>query len=609
MRKKNGRKKMVRGIFWMTVSTLFILTMCGFTMADRALYKGPDQKSCSILEDEEYLYFCGKYRIVRMDKSTKETTMLWQSEESAGANTMDQFDAGGALLVGDRIYFLESYHAQPWEEAGMALSVVRTNGRGYERVAQLEGYYAVSMLLQDGLLYLNGNGLCYQVYEDGTLSEAMDRQELASYQKLTEQYKELNYSENGERCLMLPESLKNWGWYLLWDTESSEYVKVHAETEKAESLGGGWAFGGYNSQYFVIYYYEDGQHYELMDITTLEKSALIQIDSPRYTKVIAMDEEFLYLSRTDYEKNCLTYEKISLTDGSETVLLEQQGVQEYMAPVIHDGYLYFVSHRGEQLYLARCTLDGKGKEETLGDAFYDSYVSMVGTRKSYSEKFCSQTVPDTVLSQVDVEWLQVDDRFPGAADINQYMEEYVNSCVDYEKENAQWLEECVSEEWYSVYSYSSSFSNISYLDQRYFSFCQSEYDYAGGAHGMPYREGFTFDLETGERLRLSDVVWNNESQIKKIVKTYFSMMIEADPELYWENAVEYVEKHTDLDAPFYLTEEGICFWFGPYELACYAAGFQEVVIPYEEFWLKIDLEGHEETVYWAASFSMCENIV
>lgn len=51
-----------------------------------------------------------------------------------------------------------------------------------------------------------------------------------------------------------------------------------------------------------------------------------------------------------------------------------------------------------------------------------------------------------------------------------------------------------------------------------------------------------------------------------------------------------MQETVNMESEFYLTEDGIVFFYGPYELACYAAGFQEVTIPYEEFDLRIILD-------------------
>ncbi len=107
---------------------------------------------------------------------------------------------------------------------------------------------------------------------------------------------------------------------------------------------------------------------------------------------------------------------------------------------------------------------------------------------------------------------------------------------------------------------------------------------------MPLWVGFTFDLHTGQRLLLSDVIGNSEEELKEIVVRYFDACISEAPEEFWEDALTVVREGISLASDFYLEEEGICFYFHPYELAAYAGGFKTVTIPYEEFAMKIPIK-------------------
>ena len=101
---------------------------------------------------------------------------------------------------------------------------------------------------------------------------------------------------------------------------------------------------------------------------------------------------------------------------------------------------------------------------------------------------------------------------------------------------------------------------------------------------------YTFDLETGNELMLSDIVADDEGTLKEIVTRYFTEIYNEDPDEYWDDATATVNENTSLQSPFYLSDKGVVFYYGPYELAPYAGGFKEVVVPYSEFDLKIDLQ-------------------
>lgn len=229
--------------------------------------------------------------------------------------------------------------------------------------------------------------------------------------------------------------------------------------------------------------------------------------------------------------------------------------------------------------------------EVLGDALYDSGIGEVGTLKSYHESIYSEIVPDKLLYKEDLMWLQVDPHFPGAAKIN----EYLTGCQNFgtiDEEELEWLEQGVAsegDEWRIYYSYSSEVPGISYYDGQYLSFIEFGYSYAGGAHGTPGQTGYTFNLQTGDRLKLSDVVKNSEEELKEIAVKYFGELIEADPLRFWQDALDTVRKDTGYDSEFYLTEEGIRLYFGVYALAGPSDGILEVTIPYGEFDMKIIL--------------------
>ncbi len=222
----------------------------------------------------------------------------------------------------------------------------------------------------------------------------------------------------------------------------------------------------------------------------------------------------------------------------------------------------------------------------IDEIIYDEVLNPIGAVLSRQVIRYSEINPERELYKVNITWPEIDVSFEGADRINRVLLEYVDSRIAYMEQNVGELEEDYEQQGYS---FGSSFDGFAYRDDHYISFIQSEYDYEGGAHGMPYREPFTFHLQTGERLVLSDIIGNSEEEQKEIVTRYFAEMINAAPEKYWENAMDIVRQKTDLGENFVLTREGLLFYLLPYDIAPYVAGFPEVTIPYEEFDMKIVL--------------------
>jgi len=218
----------------------------------------------------------------------------------------------------------------------------------------------------------------------------------------------------------------------------------------------------------------------------------------------------------------------------------------------------------------------------------DGNLDEVGTLAEEHQEIYGETNPDVLLGMVNISYLVVDSSFAGAEKINTYLyQAEVVDALEYFKDTVMSNEEFIDTES-MPYSYDSSVSRIQYFDGKYLSFIQEAYEYLGGAHGLPVWEGYTFDLETGERLLLPDIISNTEEELKDIVTGYFGEMIDKEPDEYWADAKETVHDIITMETTdFALTDDGIRFYMHPYNIAAYSAGFPEVTVPYSEFMMKI----------------------
>lgn len=605
-RKETGKTQIVVLVLLFAM----IFAGCGKEKAKGAFPQ--EEKSCLIEEDSDYLYLCGSYQLLKLNKATGESTVLWENKKDFEGLDYRLYSDGQGFLFGDRIYFIEAYRDEELGSECKALSVICTDGTGYQRLHQLDAYSSGSMVLLDDELYVdapdeegNAGWLCYQFQEDGSLSES-SRPEL---EELVRQgYSQLSYTDNGRRKLLMPEAEEKFGYLVLRD-ENYEVVKVDPKSgEEAKLPAELLQMEAYNEGNFLCV---AGNKLYLVDSKTLQINKTIQYDnSVSYIDVITTDEEYAYVTyvtedESEHTQKCV-FEKVSLETGDRSVIFEQEqmvGVGAefsiYLSDiVVKNGYLYYAGAEDYQLYMMRRSLANPSEEEKLGEAFYDSGIGEVGTIQSYYERTYSRTMPDVLLTETDLEWLQVDEKFAGADKINRYLEEEQNKNIEYENGNVEWMEETIKEygEDGIIFhsSYSSTLSEIAYFDGHYLSFCQQEYDYQGGAHGMPLWIGLTFDLETGERLSLPDVIANSEEELNSIVTEYFAEYINGNPEEFWEDALDIVRDEICFESDFYLTEDGIKFYFHPYALSSYAAGFPEVTIPYDEFEMKISLQSGEK---------------
>lgn len=546
-----------------------------------------------VVEDETAIYVCGNAQISRMDKLEGETVVLWQGNSWEGP--VAAYSNGNALLIGDRIYFMEKRREE--QECKYALSTIRTDGTDYIRLEEFSG--PVFLFYTDGMVYVDTDTYqhndftfegAWQLQEDGELVKTAAVEIPAEYWKI----------ESVPTAYTIPESLCNYGYYLLKKKE--EIVGWNPKTgEETTVLPRGSELQALNKTHFLS---ERDNCLYLTDAHTLETVFLTECEED--VKILAMDEEYLFTEKTAKGEDVCIYERISLTDASKTELFRENMISGYeewsllrspsafMPVVVQGGYLYHAGYREDKLYLMRRDLAAPATEQILGESYYDRRVSPIGRLEICHEKTYDETETDALLVEAYLEKLEVDEKFPGAEKINHTLQEELEhskaeygDLTDMAKADIRQFHEN-GYTWKYAYSLSSKVE-ISYSDtERYLSFYQSDYVDVGGAHGMPYRTGYTFDLLTGKRLTLSDIIDNDSEELKDLLTTYFTEY-KGDGWGFWEDALERVQAQSGFDLDFYLTREGICFYFPPYELGGFVLGFVEVVIPYDEWELKIPL--------------------
>ena len=109
----------------------------------------------------------------------------------------------------------------------------------------------------------------------------------------------------------------------------------------------------------------------------------------------------------------------------------------------------------------------------------------------------------------------------------------------------------------------------------YLSLTITYYQYTGGAHGISQVISHNYDLASGNRLELKDIFkkdYNYQEVINKVIKE----AITKKPEDFFPDAFQGISQNQS----FYIGREGIIIYFQNYEIAPYAAGNPEFLIPY-----------------------------
>ncbi|MEK4519093.1 DUF4163 domain-containing protein [Paenibacillus sp. FSL H8-0122] len=116
---------------------------------------------------------------------------------------------------------------------------------------------------------------------------------------------------------------------------------------------------------------------------------------------------------------------------------------------------------------------------------------------------------------------------------------------------------------------------VTYNQDGVLSLITNQYGYTGGAHGMTYRNAFTFSLKDGKRLLLGDLFGANPNY-KKQLNAKLATEIKANG--------GYLGGFNGLDTEkyFYLKDGKAVLFFQLYEYTAYAEGFPEFNFSFKE---------------------------
>ena len=186
---------------------------------------------------------------------------------------------------------------------------------------------------------------------------------------------------------------------------------------------------------------------------------------------------------------------------------------------------------------------------------------------------------------------------------DEFKEKYPKLKIEIDSQNSYWrsfAKDSVSEyagykmtdEIDTGYPYTSeAAAEVLRADDRIFTVYESKYDYSGGAHPNHWGSTLNIDPVTGKHLEFQDVLKDTKKTAEAInevlYETYPDMTDEFDSFIYRS------ENQTVADAfeetiyndtfTWALLPEGLKIFFSPYEIASYAAGEFEILLPYDKY--------------------------
>ncbi|MBW4084108.1 PdaC/SigV domain-containing protein [Paenibacillus sp. S150] len=116
---------------------------------------------------------------------------------------------------------------------------------------------------------------------------------------------------------------------------------------------------------------------------------------------------------------------------------------------------------------------------------------------------------------------------------------------------------------------------ITYNQDGILSLITNQYSYTGGAHGMTYRNAFTFSLKDGKRLLIGDLLKANPNY-KKELNAKLSKLIKAEGGYLGGFGGLNTEKN------YYVKDGKLAVFFQLYEYTAYASGFPTYEFTFKE---------------------------
>lgn len=107
------------------------------------------------------------------------------------------------------------------------------------------------------------------------------------------------------------------------------------------------------------------------------------------------------------------------------------------------------------------------------------------------------------------------------------------------------------------------------------------YAFAGGAHPNTQTTLFNFDSQTGDIVHIDELI-ADRGELEKIVESAFKEVHHIDMRTSVKQSGFFWGEPFHLPDNFAILEEGLYFFYNPYEVATYAAGPTDFTISYEK---------------------------
>ena len=154
-------------------------------------------------------------------------------------------------------------------------------------------------------------------------------------------------------------------------------------------------------------------------------------------------------------------------------------------------------------------------------------------------------------------------------------------------------------ETYATYTDEENVGEIAFLSDNYVLVNTSGYDYAGGAHGMPYRTSAVYDLNESKAVDFMDLYQGSFEDLRVLFATKTKEDFESyaeknetapyfsdDPDRIYEEAYNFINNEDYI--PIIWMDGYVYITYSPYVMGPYASGFIQIPVSYEELGIKFN---------------------
>lgn len=205
------------------------------------------------------------------------------------------------------------------------------------------------------------------------------------------------------------------------------------------------------------------------------------------------------------------------------------------------------------------------------------------TVQTYTKEY--KTEDGTVYKELSFEYPKAEDGSEAAEAFNKFYKNLRTKWLRQAKENLEDAKEIVSQREDDTHYSDQVTCEITNNDKDYICVVQHGYTYEMGAHGMPYRYSYIFDVKTGKKVSAADMLGMTKAQLnKKVRNLYLKKFDKTQKEenfMFYPNREQVEEALSEMDFnqnQYYLKNGKIRFYADPYAVGPYAGGFIETAV-------------------------------